>query len=135
MSSGPSLSACSDLISFLSHGFLCPALHLSDSSLASGFWTLTLFMPPDLRSLPGHWVYKPESPCDVILLSPKPRTEELKFTFPILQRILKRFLSQPLQVVVSCRTSPRAFNKPFELSVVWLKFPVLRTSRYIGLSC
>ncbi|MEQ2284014.1 hypothetical protein AMECASPLE_017321 [Ameca splendens] len=76
-------------------------------------------MPPDFLSLPLHWVYKPESPCDVILLSPNSRTEELKFISSVLQRILRRFLSQPL-VEVSCRTSPRAFNKPLEFYLLCL---------------
>ncbi|MED6252879.1 hypothetical protein ATANTOWER_018605 [Ataeniobius toweri] len=89
---------------------------MSDISLASAFWTPTLFLPPDYRplpnpripwhesvfpaltqflsldhhSLPVHWVCKPGSPCDIILLSPNHCTEELKFTFRILPRILKR---------------------------------------------
>ncbi|MED6248550.1 hypothetical protein ATANTOWER_001845 [Ataeniobius toweri] len=51
---------------------------------------LTVFLPPDHWTLPVHWVYQPESPCDIILLSPNHLTEEPKFTFRILPWILKR---------------------------------------------
>ncbi|MED6266050.1 hypothetical protein CHARACLAT_031650, partial [Characodon lateralis] len=54
------------------------------------FPALTQFLSLDHRSLPVHWVCKPGSPCDIILLSPNHCTEELKFTFRILPWILKR---------------------------------------------
>ncbi|MEQ2249445.1 hypothetical protein ILYODFUR_029354, partial [Ilyodon furcidens] len=68
----------------------------------SFFPALTQFLSLDHRSLSVHWVCKPGSPCDIILLSPNHCTEELKFTFRILPWILKsqRFPSLPL--AVSC---------------------------------
>ncbi|MEQ2291811.1 hypothetical protein AMECASPLE_016755, partial [Ameca splendens] len=37
-----------------------------------------------------HWVCKPDSQCDVVLLPPDDHTEEPKFSFLILSQILKR---------------------------------------------
>ncbi|MEQ2312823.1 hypothetical protein AMECASPLE_035181 [Ameca splendens] len=45
----------------------------------SVFPALTQFLPFDHHTLPVHWVCKPESPLDVILLSPNLRTEEALF--------------------------------------------------------
>ncbi|MED6256090.1 hypothetical protein ATANTOWER_019551, partial [Ataeniobius toweri] len=85
-------------------------------SLASVFWTSTLLLPPDYRSLPNprilspdsaspaltqflspdhrtlpsHWGCKPENLCDVLLPSAVHHTEEPKFSFLILPRSLKR---------------------------------------------
>ncbi|MEQ2235644.1 hypothetical protein ILYODFUR_004392 [Ilyodon furcidens] len=128
-------------------GFLCSALPTLDILLDSDFWTSTLLLPPDYRSLPNpciclpesaspfmtlllcpdrrfkplpwilshdsaslgliqflspdyrtllsHSEYKPESPCDVVLLSLDHHTKELKFSLLISQRILKRDLRRP----------------------------------------
>ncbi|MEQ2310517.1 hypothetical protein AMECASPLE_009783 [Ameca splendens] len=51
---------------------------------------LTHLLLPDYRTLLTHWEYKPESLCDVVLLSPDHHTEELKFSSLIPQWILKR---------------------------------------------
>ncbi|MEQ2304453.1 hypothetical protein AMECASPLE_027092 [Ameca splendens] len=50
---------------------------------------LTLFLSPDHHLLLSHWVCKPDSQCDVALLPPDDHTEEPKFCFLILSRILK----------------------------------------------
>ncbi|MEQ2311796.1 hypothetical protein AMECASPLE_024241 [Ameca splendens] len=91
---------------------------MSDTSLASVFWTSTLLLPPDYCSLPNprilspdsaspaliqflspdhctlpsHWGCKPENLCDVFLPSAVHHTEEPKFSFLILPRSLKRSL-------------------------------------------
>ncbi|MED6278385.1 hypothetical protein CHARACLAT_023282 [Characodon lateralis] len=68
-------------------------------SLASVFWTSTLLLPPDYRSLPSHWGCKPKNLCDVFLPSAVHHTEEPKFTFLILPRSLKRSLDFNYNVI------------------------------------
>ncbi|MEQ2311371.1 hypothetical protein AMECASPLE_019182 [Ameca splendens] len=59
-------------------------------SLDSVLSALTQFLYPDHHLLLSHWVCKPDSPCDIALLPPDNHTEEPKFSFLILSRILKR---------------------------------------------
>ncbi|MED6259574.1 hypothetical protein ATANTOWER_025464 [Ataeniobius toweri] len=51
---------------------------------------LTLFLFPDHRILLSHWDCRPDSPCDITLLLQDDHTEEPKFSFLTLPRILKR---------------------------------------------
>ncbi|MEQ2223305.1 hypothetical protein ILYODFUR_035393 [Ilyodon furcidens] len=78
-----------------------PWILLPDSVLLA----LTPFVFPDHRILLSHWICRPDSLCDITLLLPDNHTEELRFSFLILPRILKRFLCLPL--VVSCRPPSR----------------------------
>ncbi|MEQ2308236.1 hypothetical protein AMECASPLE_026138 [Ameca splendens] len=84
-----------------------PRILLLDSASPA----LTQFLFLDYRILLPHWEYKPESLCVVVLLNNV--TLRSRNSVPCLSTDSeKRFLSLPM--VVFCRLSSRAFDKPFE---------------------